>query len=293
MTRPIGRSRWGFTLLEVLIVVVLATMLAVVGLGVLSSADADARLRRARAIVRTADSDARAATLARSPVRLRIEGEQVLARDGERVLFSRDLPVGIAVSLHDPRSGSAVSEVVLRAPGRSNSYEVVIRLGSHTSRLSVHGLTGWAAPSSGSRRSRPRRYRSSRRLGLRPQISPSRQSGLTLLETVAAAALLAVITISMLPHLRAPVRSSGGSLQIAELSRSIDRMLADPNRPTWARVASSSDSWAERVLPVDGASHTIRLRVVRADDRGHGWIVFECEGVGAVRWIRLASEPSP
>lgn len=128
--------------------------------------------------------------------------------------------------------------------------------------------------------------------------------GLTLLETVAAAALLAVLGAagaSLLVDARQRVDRPEPSVTIHDLSRLADALSEDPES---LGVSGSATEWDGTALQwpasfeMDGAPQ-VTLRLVEsegfppketAEDKEptrHAWLVLECGEVATGRWIEL------
>ena len=134
----------GFTLLEVLAVIVLVSLVLGVTLPGLGASSALAHQRRAVAEVRDFDARARLHARAGGPVVLALEEEG-------RVLSLRRWPRGellartawggdVAVELRDEADDD---EVYFDRAGRSADYDVVVRSDERVARWQVAGWTGW------------------------------------------------------------------------------------------------------------------------------------------------------
>ena len=147
MNLPGRSSSRGFTLLEVLAVVVLLSMVAGTLTVHVGSVSDSARFRAAEA--RLVDFDARARIFARSegPVLLAVgEGGRELTLHQARTgapLLRVDLNERASVALKvEPRQ----SWVLIDRLGRSVDYELELTTGERTSRWRVAGGSGWIEP---------------------------------------------------------------------------------------------------------------------------------------------------
>lgn len=123
-----------------------------------------------------------------------------------------------------------------------------------------------------------------------------RQAGLTLIELVAALALLAMIVTASLPVLQEAARSlqsNEPAVAVEDLGMLADRMLSDPEafgiEPLHA-FESAQIEWPTDLLP-DATSDAVTVELVRIEETDHAWLRFSAGEAATLRWIKLEEEP--
>lgn len=125
--------------------------------------------------------------------------------------------------------------------------------------------------------------------------------GLTLIETLAAAALLAIIVAACLPMFTVPTAYSDTNARIAidELAVLMDRVLADPSESGFELEQLLATEWTTLALiDATGSQLTVEADLRRAVDSeaGHVWIAFRAGETRVYRWVALPDldqEPAP
>lgn len=123
-----------------------------------------------------------------------------------------------------------------------------------------------------------------------PGAPPVRRPGLTLVETLAATVLLAVLAVAVAglcaQAARIPARPSAECYEFLRLA--VDELM---NAPEWVRsVAAAPELPASLPSRLDGSS--VHVRRHAASGGAHAWIVFESHGVAVARWVALGAERS-
>ena len=145
---PQANIRWersGFTLIEVLAVVVLLAVISTLSIAGLSSTSAGASLMRLKAECRNLDAHARlAAQSSGKPMTIQHKQDANLIElledtDSERLSI---VSWPAALTLRMEIGGVPASTVVLDRLGRSPDYSFIILRDQHESRLDIAGLTG-------------------------------------------------------------------------------------------------------------------------------------------------------
>ncbi len=139
-----GRE-WGFTLIEVLAVIVLLGAVSVLTLSGLSRADDQARLQRLASALQQLDRLARIECGTHGSLQLIVDevDRHFLVRDidSETALQQEELPDGAVIAMHD-RKNNPLEVIDVSRSGRSVDYVVHITLGGHERGWSIAGLTG-------------------------------------------------------------------------------------------------------------------------------------------------------
>lgn len=142
--RPATPRRGGFTLIEMVSVIVLLSLVAASAVPLLTSAGQVSELDRSEARVR--DADARARLVTRNGV---VCGIATSAnRNGLELQGSElphvQLPAGCTVGLLDAE-GAPIQSISIDLVGRSEDYSIVLVHDNSARTLNVYGLTGWIA----------------------------------------------------------------------------------------------------------------------------------------------------
>ena len=135
----------GFTLLEVLAVVVILSLVASAAMMGLSSANDEAVMRAARSVLQELDAKTRLYSRAGHRVSLRVgESGAIEVRehgsDRNRIAFTA-VSAQIQLTLQEVDSGETV--IQFDRLGRSPDYRVVLQSAAGMERWHVCGLTGW------------------------------------------------------------------------------------------------------------------------------------------------------
>lgn len=125
-------------------------------------------------------------------------------------------------------------------------------------------------------------------------MTPARR-GITLLEVVAAAALLAVIAAACVPMLREARRWAN---RIAEpdrfddLAAVADAIVADPKLFGLVETDLTTDGFETTVSPPELDPDAVRIRLLQSDDEAatHAWLVLDCNGDTLLRYVELPVE---
>jgi len=127
------------------------------------------------------------------------------------------------------------------------------------------------------------------------------RTGLTLIEVVAAAALLTLIVVACLPLIAGARRDLEAANAVAlvssqEFSEAVDELLRQ--KPGLASELLDQPEELELRWMVRQREYqaTVRLaKRVEGDERrsAHAWAVFLVGGVEIPRWLRLPDPPSP
>lgn len=116
----------------------------------------------------------------------------------------------------------------------------------------------------------------------------SRTRGMTLLEVLAALALLSSVLAVLVPVFREAARLSNPEeteVSVFDLSTLADVLLQQKDSPLWDLPGGSS---SKVFAPREGAvtEITVRRRPVPAGDLfGRGWLVFEHGDIAVMRWL--------
>jgi hypothetical protein len=127
----------------------------------------------------------------------------------------------------------------------------------------------------------------------------STRTGITLIEVVAAAALLTLIVVACLPLITGARRDLQAANAVAlessqELSEAVDELLRQ--KPSLARELLEQPEGLELRWTVREREYeaTVRLSArIEGDERrsAHAWAVFLVGGVEIPRWLRLPDPP--
>jgi prepilin-type N-terminal cleavage/methylation domain-containing protein len=122
----------------------------------------------------------------------------------------------------------------------------------------------------------------------------STRRGLTLVEMLAAALLLAMLAAACVPRLQAIPAAGAGArpgFDLLDLARLADLIAADLARPGSPQrpmpLSPTSVAW-----PDHPERPPARMRWIVAANGGteHAWIVIECHGLAVARWIPTAPD---
>jgi len=122
------------------------------------------------------------------------------------------------------------------------------------------------------------------------------RSGLTLIELVAALALLAMIVTVSLPIIQgaaAALQSTSQSISVEDLGLVADRVMSDPKAfriESLGAIENTKIEWPEDVTP-NPPSDPIVLEVVRNEESQHAWVRFSVGKVVTMRWLALEKQP--
>lgn len=119
--------------------------------------------------------------------------------------------------------------------------------------------------------------------------------GLTLLEVVAAAALLAVIAAACVPMLREARRWADRAAEpdrFDDLVAVADAIVADPEVFGLVETDLTTDGFETTISPPELDPDRVRIRLLQSDDEAatHAWVALDCDGDTVIRYVELPVE---
>lgn len=135
----------GFTLIEMLAVIVVLTLVAALGISGLSSTGSAAALMKVIGECRGLDAQARlAARTCGSSVMIKLDADsrriELIQRDNLAQLSEVSLPADVSVRFEI--DGAASDTVMVDRLGKSADYSVVVNYQGHQRRIELAGITG-------------------------------------------------------------------------------------------------------------------------------------------------------
>lgn len=121
------------------------------------------------------------------------------------------------------------------------------------------------------------------------------RNGLTLIELVAALALLAVIVTASLPVLQRAATSlhaTGPTVVIERLGALADRIVTTPDEfdiDSFKTIERIEVSWPADMLDAPPGGQVV-VEVLRCDESDHGWLRVSVDHVATARWLQLGND---
>lgn len=122
------------------------------------------------------------------------------------------------------------------------------------------------------------------------------RAGLTLIELVAALALLAMIVTAALPVLQgsaAAMQSTAPMVTVEDLGQVADRIMRNPEAfgiDSLQALERTEIDWPID-LPPEQRNASVAIERVRVGDAEHAWLRFSVGEVATLRWVQLEEQP--